>query len=59
MEQFVTAREAREYLIERVLRQAGQDGVSLTDVERKMLYFSESGWTLPDMMAVNAEFVQG
>ena len=59
MEQFATAREAKEYLIERILRQAGQDGVSLTDVERKMLYFSESGWTLPDMMAVNAEFDQG
>ena len=24
-----------------------------------MLYFSESGWTLPDMMAVSAEFDQG
>ena len=59
MEKFATAREAKEYLIERVLRQAAQDGVSLTDVERKMLYFSERAWTLPDMMAVNAEFDQG
>jgi hypothetical protein len=58
MDQFATAREAKEYLIDRILRQAGQDGVSLTDVERKMLYFSESGWTLPDMMAINTQFDQ-
>jgi hypothetical protein len=56
MEQFVTARQAKEYLIERILRQAGQNGISLTDVERKMLYFSEAGWTLSDMMAISQEF---
>ena len=32
--------------------------MSLTDVERKMLYFSETAWTLPDMMAVSSEFDQ-
>jgi hypothetical protein len=58
MEEFLNAREAKEYLIERILSQAAQDGVSLTDVERDMLYFSESGWTLPDMMAINTEFDQ-
>jgi hypothetical protein len=28
----------------------------LSEVERKMLYFSETDWTLPDMPAVSAEF---
>ena len=30
--------------------------VPLSEVERKMLYFTESGWTLPDMMEVNEGF---
>jgi len=58
MQQFGTAREAKEFLINRIVAQAGQDGVSLTDVERKMLYFTETGWTLPDIMQVNSEFDQ-
>lgn len=56
MNRFATGRDAKEYLIDRILAQADKDGVSLSDVERKMLYFSESGWTLPDMMAVNQAF---
>lgn len=57
MERFATAREAKEYLIGRIVAQARQDGVLLTDIERKMLYFTEGeGWTLPDMMQVNSEF---
>lgn len=58
MEQFATARQAKKYLIERILRQASQNGISLTEIERKMLYFSETGWTLPDMMAISQEFDQ-
>jgi hypothetical protein len=59
MEWFATAREAKEYLIDRIVAQASQDGVFLTDIERKMLYFTEGkGWTLPDMMQVNSEFDQ-
>lgn len=38
------------------MAQADRDGVALSDVERKMLYFSETGWTLPEMMAVSREF---
>jgi hypothetical protein len=44
--------------IDRILAQASQDGIDLTEVERKMLYFSESGWTLPDMKTINSEFDQ-
>jgi hypothetical protein len=58
MNRFSTVREAKEYLIQRILAQADQDGVALSDVERKMLYFSESGWTLPDMKAVSQKFDQ-
>ncbi|MGB6134265.1 MAG: hypothetical protein WBG54_20985 [Acidobacteriaceae bacterium] len=58
MNQFATARDAKEYLIGRILAQADRDGVPLSDVERKMLYFSETGWTLPDMMAVSRDFDQ-
>lgn len=56
MESFRSVREAKEYLIARILAQAKRDGVTLSEIEQKMLYFSESGWTLPDMTEVSAEF---
>jgi hypothetical protein len=56
MNQFSTAREAKEYLVHRILAQTKQDGIPLSDVERDMLYFSETGWTLPNMMAVSQDF---
>jgi hypothetical protein len=58
MNQFQTVREAKEYLVRRILAQAKQDGVPLSDVERDMLYFSETGWTLPNMMTVSEDFDQ-
>ena len=56
MQSFSNAREAKEFLAERIVSQARRDGVSLTEIERKMLYFSETYWTLPDMAEVSAEF---
>lgn len=56
MESFPSPRDAKEYLIGRILAQAKLDGVNLSEVERKMLYFSETGWTLPDMKEASAEF---
>ena len=53
---FSTAREAKEFLVERIALQARRDAIPLSDVERKMLYFSETAWTLPDMAEVNARF---
>jgi hypothetical protein len=53
---FSTARDAKEFFIERIVVQAQRDAVALSDVERKMLYFSETAWTLPDMAEVNAQF---
>lgn len=51
-----SAREAKEFIVAQIALEAQHENVILTQVERKMLYFSESGWTLPDMAAVSAEF---
>jgi hypothetical protein len=56
VQSFSNGREAKEFLAERIVSQAHRDGVSLTETERKMLYFSETYWTLPDMAEVSAEF---
>lgn len=56
MQTFSNSRDAKEFLVDRIVSQAQRDGVSLSDVERKMLYFSETAWTLPDMAEVNQEF---
>ncbi|MGA2807331.1 MAG: hypothetical protein ABSE87_04300 [Terracidiphilus sp.] len=53
---FRTIREAKDYLAERISEEAVRDGIPLTDIERKMLYFTETGWTLPDMKQVSADF---
>ncbi len=56
MQRFASPREAKEFLIARIVSQAEHDGVPLSEVERKMLYFSETGWAPADMAAVNEEF---
>ena len=53
---FSSAREAKEYLIQRIVLQAQRDGISLSEIESKMLYFSESYWTLPEMPEISQEF---
>jgi len=54
--QFRSEQEAKEYLINRIVVQAKREGAPLDEIERKMLYFSETGWTLPDIMEINAAF---
>lgn len=56
MQRFQTERQAKEYLVERIVAEARREEVLLSEVERKMLYFTESGWTLPNILEVNAEF---
>jgi len=56
MARFADARQAKEFLVSRIVAQAEFEGVSLSEIERKELYFSETGWTLPDMMQINEEF---
>lgn len=53
---FRTVRQAMDYLVNRIVDEAKLQGTPLTDVERKMLYFSERDTTLRDMPAVSAEF---
>lgn len=51
-----SAREAKEFLISRIVAEAQRENAPLSEIERKMLYFTESGWTLPDMTAISQEF---
>ncbi len=51
-----TARDAKEFLIARIVEEATRENVGLSEVERKMLYFSETHWTLPDIAAVSETF---
>ena len=51
-----STRAAKEFLIRCVVEEAKREGVSLTDVEREMLYFSETHWTLPNILEVNESF---
>jgi hypothetical protein len=50
------AATAKEFLISKVVEQAGAEGVPLTEIERKMLYFTEQGGSSPGLYEVNAEF---
>jgi hypothetical protein len=56
VKEFRTIKEAKDFLAEMIASEAEREGVPLSEVERKMLYFSESGWTLPDMRTVSAAF---
>ena len=56
MTRFSNVHEAMEFLVSRIAAEAQRENVSLSEIERKMLYFSETGWTLPDIMEVNDEF---
>ena len=58
MKEFRTIKEAKDFLAERIASEAEHEGVPLSEVERKMLYFSETDWTLPDIRTVSAEFEQ-
>jgi hypothetical protein len=56
MKAFHSGRQAKEFLIPRIVAEAQRENAPLSEIERKMLYFSESGWTLPDMTAVYEAF---
>ena len=53
---FHGAREAKEFLVSRIVEEAKYEGVALSKIERKILYFSETDWTLPDIGAISDEF---
>ena len=56
MNRFSDAREAKEFLVAQVVDEAQREGVSLSEVERKMLYFTESYWNPYNVAEVNEEF---
>jgi hypothetical protein len=47
---------AKQFLIARILEEADLEHVHLSDVEKKMLYFTEVHPSLPDIYEINAEF---
>jgi hypothetical protein len=53
---FSNIREAKEFLVSRIVTEAQREGVSLSEIERKMMYFSETGCSLPDIMDVSDAF---
>jgi hypothetical protein len=56
MRTFANTRDAKEFLVSRIIMESQREGVPLSEVERKMLYFSETAWTLPDMAEVSDAF---
>jgi len=48
--------QAKEFIVSRIVDEAERNNVALTEVERKMLYFSETYPTLPEMMELAREF---
>jgi hypothetical protein len=53
---FHNVREAKEFLASEIVEEANREGAPLSEIEGKMLYFSEVGWTLPGMMQISDEF---
>ena len=53
---FHSVQEAKEFIAAKIAAQAQRDATPLSDIERKMLLFSEVGWAPPDIMEVSDEF---
>ncbi len=56
MKRFSTAAEAKEFLVSRILAEAERVGVSLSDVERTMLLYSETDEPTPETQQAAATF---
>jgi ribosomal protein L11 methylase PrmA len=50
------ATSAKQFLISKVIEEAELGRVSLSEIEKKMLYFTEVHPSLPDIYEVNAAF---
>jgi len=55
-EYFGDSMQAKRFLVSRIVEQARRQNEPLSDLEEKMLYFSERYPTLPNMMEVNEQF---
>ena len=47
---------AKQFFISKVIEEAGLERVPLSEVEKKMLYFTEQHPTLPNILEIAAEF---
>ena len=56
MDRHSSDREALDFVVSRIADEAQRDGTPLSEIERKMLCFSETAWTLPDIVDVSDEF---
>jgi hypothetical protein len=50
------AREAKDFLVAQTAEQAALEGVPLSDLEKRMMYFTESGYVPEDPIKLNDEF---
>ena len=50
------AREAKDLLVAQTAEQAALEGVPLSDLEKRMMYFTESGYVPEDPLKLNDEF---
>src|ERR1017187_9739998 len=50
------SKAAKQFLISRVIEEARMEQVSLSEIEKKMLYFTEVQPSLPNIYEINAEF---
>lgn len=58
MQEFANPREAKIYLIDRIVHEAERKGMVLSETERKTLYFSNSGWSPHDHDEVTEAFAR-
>jgi len=49
-------REAKDFLVAQTAEQAALEGVPLSDLEKRMMYFTESGYVPEDPISLNDEF---
>jgi hypothetical protein len=49
-------REARDFLVRETAKEASIEGVPLSELEKRMMYFTESGYVPEDAIALNEEF---
>jgi hypothetical protein len=49
-------REAKDFLVQETAKQAELEGVALSELEKRMMYFTESGYVPEDPIALNEEF---
>jgi hypothetical protein len=52
----MTVQEAKDFLVGQVVQQAALEGVALSDVEKRMMYFTEGEDAVENPIALNDEF---